>query len=87
MNDPRIAGALFDFAGYLTTRDSPTTFGACYDASPVVKLLTDWAKERGLSLDDAMVKGWEKGVRDGIEDSAGVEKVASARWKRSWHRR
>lgn len=56
--DGKIAGALFDFLGFLTTRDVPTTFGASHDATPAIELLAEWAKTRGLSLDDADVGGW-----------------------------
>lgn len=58
--DAAIAGALYDFAGYLTTRPAKHSFmvGGAHNASPMVEALTAWAKIRGLSLDDADVEGW-----------------------------
>jgi hypothetical protein len=53
-----ITGALFDFLGYLTTRDNSTEFGACELADPAVTLLEEWAKTRGLRLDGANVSEW-----------------------------
>ena len=56
--DGVIAGALFDFLGYLTTRDETLCMGAAQECSPVVPALQAWAKTRVLNLDDADVKGW-----------------------------
>jgi hypothetical protein len=53
-----IAGALFDFAGFLTTRDKPVEFGASCDASPAVELLQQFAKKRGLSLESPDIQQW-----------------------------
>ena len=53
-----ISGALFDFAGYLTTLDESVTFGSFENASPMVEHLQAWAKKRELSLDDADVQHW-----------------------------
>lgn len=56
--DKVIAGALFDFLGFLTTRDKPTAFGATRNASPAVELLKEWADKRGLDLEDADVENF-----------------------------
>lgn len=53
-----IAGAVFDFAAWLTTRPKTVRAGAEEEASPMVDLLEGWASERGLSLDNAMVQDW-----------------------------
>lgn len=55
-----IAGALFDFAGFLTSlpKERAVTFSGSHNASPAVTLLTEWAKKRGLQLDEAQVSGW-----------------------------
>lgn len=58
--DKLIAGALFDFTGYLTTLKKPITFGSFYDASLALKHLKKWAKMKNLNLDKADVKGWNK---------------------------
>lgn len=55
-----IAGALFDFAGYLTTLDKSVTVGASEPSSPMVHLLEGWAEKRGLNLSDANVQDWNK---------------------------
>jgi hypothetical protein len=61
--DRVIAGAVFDFLGFLTTRDKPTSFGATRNASPAVKLLQEWANKRGLDLVGADVEGWCHGAK------------------------
>tara|TARA_R110000868_G_scaffold121379_4_gene321994 strand:+ start:1599 stop:2201 length:603 start_codon:yes stop_codon:yes gene_type:complete len=53
-----IAGALFDFMGYLTSRQERIVLSAADDASPAVDAIRDFAKKRGLSLDDAQVREW-----------------------------
>jgi hypothetical protein len=55
-----ISGAIFDFAGYLTTRPTATRFGSCEEASPMAELIREWAALRGLSLDGAEVESWQK---------------------------
>lgn len=54
-----IAGAIFDFSGFLTTREGVIEVGATANASPVADLIKEWAKLRGLSLADAAVLSWQ----------------------------
>jgi hypothetical protein len=54
-----IAGVLFDFMGWLTSRQERIVLSSCDDASPAVKVIEEFAKMRGLSLDDAKVKDWQ----------------------------
>jgi len=54
-----VAGAIFDFAGYLTTRPESMPVGSSKDAGPMVGHIQKWAKQRNLSLDNADVKGWQ----------------------------
>ena len=54
-----IAGVLFDFMGWLTSRQKRLVLSSCDDASPAVKVIDEFAKMRGLSLDDAKVKDWQ----------------------------
>ena len=54
-----VAGALFDFMGWLTSRDKRLTLSSTDDASPAVEAITEFAKMRGLSLDDARVQDWQ----------------------------
>ena len=53
-----IAGVLFDFIGYLTSRKERIVLSAADDAAPAVDAIRDFAKMRGLSLDDAQVSEW-----------------------------
>lgn len=57
-----ISGALFDFAGFLTTRPKSTPFGSCEDANAAVELLQEWAGTRGLQLDEADVMRWSEAL-------------------------
>ena len=53
-----IAGAIFDFMGYLTTRPKTVAAGATENPTPVLDHFTVWAKERGLNIEKAMVQDW-----------------------------
>ena len=55
-----VSGAIFDFAGYLTTRTKVIEVGAAANASPIADLVKEWAKLRGLSLDDPAVLSWQE---------------------------
>lgn len=60
--DATIAGVLFDFMGWLTTRKERLCLSSADDASPAVTAITDFAKMRNLSLDNAMVTDWQSGA-------------------------
>lgn len=51
-----IAGALFDFMGWLTSRKERLVLSSADEASPAVDAIRDFAKMRDLSLDDAKVQ-------------------------------
>jgi len=53
-----IAGVLFDFMGWLTSRKKRIVLSSADNASPAVEAITEFAKMRGLSLDDAKVQDW-----------------------------
>tara|TARA_R110000868_G_scaffold284131_1_gene544610 strand:+ start:1522 stop:2073 length:552 start_codon:yes stop_codon:yes gene_type:complete len=53
-----VAGALFDFMGWLTSRRERIVLSSADNASPAVEAITEFAKMRGLSLDDAKVQDW-----------------------------
>ena len=55
-----ISGAIFDFAGFLTTRSSTIEIGSKANATPVVELIKEWAALRGVSLDNADVTLWRE---------------------------
>jgi hypothetical protein len=67
--DEQIAGALFDFMGRLTTLDEPVTLSGRHDAGVIIPIAEAWAGERGLSLDEADVSGWN--ADSSIEEVAG----------------
>ena len=54
-----VAGALFDFMAWLTSRPKRIMLSSIDDASPAVDAIRDFAKLRGLSLDDAQVQAWQ----------------------------
>ena len=54
-----IAGALFDFMGWLTTRKERLVLSSTDNASPAADAIKDFAEMRGLSLDDARVQDWQ----------------------------
>ena len=62
MNDSVIAGALFDFMGWLTSRPKRIMLSSVDDASPAVDAIRDFAKMRSLSLDDAKVQDWQEAL-------------------------
>ena len=53
-----VAGAVFDFAAFLTTLDQPVTLGAKVNAAPAADLVKEWASQRGLDIDQAIVRRW-----------------------------
>ena len=56
----KIAGALFDFIGYLTSMEKAITFGCKYNVPEALECLSKWAKKRNLNLEGADVKNWDK---------------------------
>jgi len=62
MNNSIIAGALFDFMGWLTSRKERLVLSSTDEASPAVDAIKDFAKMRGLSLDDAQVQTWQEAL-------------------------
>ena len=57
-----IAGALFDFMGFLTSRKEEVTLSGHHDAGVAVNVIKEFAAKRGLSLDDADVTGWQNAI-------------------------
>ena len=59
-----VASALFDFMGYLTTREQSITVGSndtCYD---IMNAFQDWAKTRNLdlTLGDNDIYTWSQNI-------------------------
>jgi hypothetical protein len=55
-----VAGALFDFLGFLTTHTPPITLVASEPSPQALDLLQRFALSRELSLDDASVMDWQE---------------------------
>lgn len=57
-----IEGALFDFLGFLTTRETEVTLGASHESPPVVAVLEDWREKRGLfrASGEPRVNDWQE---------------------------
>lgn len=55
-----ISGAIFDFAGYLTTREESFPVGASEEVYPVLEAIEDWSETRDLSLDNPEIEHWEE---------------------------
>ena len=55
-----VAGALFDFCGYLTTlpKESAITASEVHEATPMADALKTWADKRDLHIADADVPRW-----------------------------
>ena len=53
-----ISGALFDFMGWLTSRKERIVLSSADNTSPAVEAITEFARMRNLSLDDAKVQDW-----------------------------
>ena len=59
-----IAGAIYDFAGYLTTLPHKEAIhcSEAHEAPPMVKAITEWCNRRGLCTADARVKTWREAI-------------------------
>jgi len=57
-----VAGALFDFMGWLTSRKERLVLSSSAEASPAVEAIQEFAKMRGLSLADADVQNWQQAL-------------------------
>lgn len=66
----RIAGAIFSFAGYLTTlpKDQAITASECHEAGPMADAIKDWATMHSLEIDEARVEDWPQQEPDVVGD-------------------
>ncbi len=55
----QISGAVFDLAAHLTGQKFNGLTNGYLDAAEVLHHLGNWAKDRGLDLNEANVKTWE----------------------------
>ena len=66
--DKVIGGALFDFMGWLTTRENELILSAHNNSSPAVDAIREFAKLRGIDINvDPLVYGWENHLANGIK--------------------
>ena len=79
--DEVIAGALFDFMGWLTSRKERIVLSSADEASPAVDAIKDFAKMRGLSLDNAQVQTWQEALAQPELNAAELEKIMLEVWK------
>ena len=59
-----ITGAIYDFAGYLTTLPHKEAIhcSEVHEAAPMVKAITEWCKRRNLCTADARVETWREAI-------------------------
>lgn len=71
-----VSGAVFDFAGYLTTLPVEKAIHAseAHEASPMVEAIKAWAATRGLETAEADVRGWRAALA--ATPAAGVPAAA-----------
>jgi len=53
-----VAGALYSFVAFLTTRSPAISIGETEECGPVVDLIPAFAEQSGLSLDNPAVQSW-----------------------------
>jgi hypothetical protein len=58
-----IAGVLFDFMGYLTSRSDRIYLSSVDLATPAVDAIIEFAEMRGLRLNEAQVKDWQLALK------------------------
>ena len=58
-----IAGALYDFAASLTTREEPLTLGKNHDAAVAAQAVNEFAILRQLNQDEANVNHWSEALQ------------------------
>jgi len=58
-----VAGAIYDMMGWLTSRRSRLVLSDKDNAVPAADAIVDFAKMRGLKLDDADVNDWQKALQ------------------------
>ena len=57
--DDKIAGALFDFMGYLTSVPKSVNVGSSHDAGKMLDLFDKWRSNRNLDINNADVTDWD----------------------------
>ena len=78
-----IAGVLYDFMGWLTSRRARLCLSDKDNASPAVDAIVDFAKMRGLNLEDAQVERWQA-ILTTPHSAKGSTDSAESFGKRKW---
>ena len=60
MTDKIITGILFDFMGWLTSREERLTLSSVDDSAPAADAVVEFCDMKGISLDDAAVMNWNE---------------------------
>jgi hypothetical protein len=55
-----VAGALYDFMGYLTTGDRELVLSGHHEPYALMERFQEWAERRGLDIKDADVDDWHE---------------------------
>jgi hypothetical protein len=71
-----VAGALFDFMGWLTSRRERLVLSSTDDSAPAADAIKDFAEMRGLSMNNAQVKEWQDNTTASPQHAEPVEPVA-----------
>lgn len=66
--DGLIAGALYDFVGYLTSNNN-ITVGSSKSPDAILKSIQEWAKLRGLNIKAPNIMRWETNIHNRIKTS------------------
>jgi hypothetical protein len=78
--DEVIAGALFDFMGWLTSRKERLVLSSADEAGPAVEAITAFSKMRGLSLDDAQVREWIDALAEPVQEQVSAAEIQRLRF-------
>jgi hypothetical protein len=61
-NSRMVAGALFDFIGFLTSLEEEITFSSHHEVQPAISILQKFAYQHKLSLEEADVLYWQEKI-------------------------
>jgi hypothetical protein len=55
-----VAGALYDFMGFLTSRPEEITLSGHHEPHALLAALGEWAEARNLDIENALVREWHE---------------------------
>lgn len=59
-DNDKIAGAIYDFIGYLTTRSGDNVFGRSHEVVVIHEFMLEWAKNRNLDIENPNIRNWNE---------------------------